>query len=82
MSALSNVVLFISHDGSPTDTLDDPLPRRITLRISWLMLQEVVVDLVAEEAIEVGVVGVLVVEDAKMKKRSGEQIFPPRFETS
>ena len=33
-------------------------------------------DLVAGEAIEVGVVGVLVVGDAKMKKRNGQQTFP------
>ena len=36
-------------------------------------------DLVAEEVTEVEVVGVLAVEDVKMKKRSGQQIFLPRL---
>jgi hypothetical protein len=51
------------------------LPHRITLRISWLTLQEVEADLVAEEVTEVEVVGARVVEDAKTKKRSGKQTF-------
>ena len=71
-----NIFLFISHDGSPSATSDDLLPHRITLRISWLTLQEVEADLVAEEVIEVEVVGVRAVEDAKTKKRSGKQTFP------
>jgi hypothetical protein len=49
----------------------------IALRISWLTLQEVEADLVAEEVTEVGVAGAPAVEDAKTKKRSGEQTFPP-----
>jgi hypothetical protein len=52
------------------------LPHRITLRISWLMLQEVEAGLVAEEVKEEEVVGARAVEDEKMKKRSGKQTFP------
>ena len=52
------------------------LPHRITLKISWLTLQEVEADLDAEEVIEVRVVGARAVEDAKTKKKSGKQTFP------
>ena len=45
-------------------------------RISWLTLQEVEVDLVAEEATEVEVVGARAVEVAKTKKRNGKRTFP------
>lgn len=41
-------------------------------RISWLTLQEVEADLVAEEVTEVEVVGARAVEDAKTKKKSGK----------
>ena len=71
-----DISLFISHDGSPSVTSDDLLPHRITLRISWLTLQEVGADLVAEEVIGVEVVGARAVEDAKTKKRSGKKTFP------
>ena len=74
-----NVVLFISRDGSPFTTSDDLLPHRITFRILWLTLPEVEADLVAEEVTEAEVVGAPAVEDAKTKKRSGEQSFRPRL---
>ena len=72
-----NVFLFISHDGSPSATSDDFFffYLRITLRISWLMLQEVEADLVAEEVTEVEVVEAPAVADAKTKKRSGKKTF-------
>jgi hypothetical protein len=71
-----NVFSFLSHDGSPSATSDDLLPHRITLRISWLKLQEVEVDLVAEEVKGVEDVEAHAVEVAKTKKRSGKQTFP------
>ena len=70
------VFLFIFHDGSPSATSDDLFYlHRITLRISWLTLQEVEADLDAEEVIEVEVVEARAVEDAKTKKRSGKKTF-------
>ena len=73
-----NVFLFISHDGSPSTSLDDLFFFYLTelhFRISWLTLQEVEAGLVADEVTEVGVVGARAVEDAKTKKRSGEKTF-------
>jgi hypothetical protein len=63
--------------------MDHLLLHRMTLylteshfRISWLTLQEVEADLVAEEVTEVEVVGARAVEDARTKKRSGKKTFP------
>ena len=69
---MSIVISFISFDGLLSATSDNLFSTE-SFRISWLTLQEVVADSVAEEVIEAGeVAGVPVVGDARMKRKNGE----------